>query len=209
MKKSIEQTLFSKLQYASKKERYALTNLFDYMNSTQDDYTYQFIPSSDNEAVCYDGTLLIKYKMTENFVGHFLIETKIRTENYEQLILEKKKFNNLKREKTKIDKRNIPQHHLGILYINFLPKKTIIFDLLVLEQNNLLPKTIRKSMNAITVNSSDIKEEKLVYLLDVNELGVKSKYVYTDDNYADDLLEESKENIKIVNEIKQTTYSIF
>lgn len=205
----LEQTLYGKLKKASQKERYALANLFDYMNSIQENYSYHFIPSTDNEAICYDGTLIIKYKMTDNFVGHYLIEAKIRTNNFDELILERKKFNNLKKEKTKIDKRNIPDHHLGIMYVNFLLDKTILFDLSTLEKNNLMPKMVRKSMNAVTVASNENKEDKLVYLLNVEELGIKSKYIFKEEQYANDLLKESKENIVVVNEILKTTYSIF
>ena len=115
----------------------------------------------------------------------------------------------ISKKKTKIDKRNIPQHHLGILYINFCLDGTYIFDLLTLEQNNLLPKAIKKTMNAITVASSDIKEDKLVYLLDREELGVKKKYVFSENVYADDLIVEVTENLVTINEIKNTTYSIF
>lgn len=207
--KTTESILFGKYKKTGEKERYALNHLFDYMNASQEDYTYIFTASSDSEKICYDGTLLIKYKMTGNFVGHYLIEAKIRTNNYQELILEKKKFNNLKKEKTQQDKRNIPQHHLGIMYVNFCLDGTYLFDLLTLEQNKLLPKTIKKSMNAITIASTDDKEEKLVYLLDRDELAIKKKYIFDENNYANDLIVDVSDKLTIINEIKSTTYSIF
>lgn len=209
---NIEQLLYGKYKKAGSKERYALENLFDYMNASQDAYTYVFNPTSESAKICYEGLLTIKYKLTGNIAGYCIVEAKVRTEDYKELIFEQKKFNNLKKEKRNKDKyfkTNWSEHTVGILYINFLPSKTIIFDVLTLSENNLLPKLTKKTMNKITVASTEDKEDKMVYLLDVEELGVKSKYVFDNSVYAKDLLRQSIDNLIQVNEIEKTTYSIF
>ena len=209
--KTVEQLLFGKYKASGKKERYALQNLFDYMNSVQEEYKYIFKPTPDDEKIGYEGIVTIKYKLSGNIAGYYIVEAKVRTENYDTLIFEKRKqntLNKIKREYDKYFKTNYSEHTIGILYINFLPEYTYMFDILTLQKNKLLPKLINKSMNKITVASTEDKEDKLVYLLD-KELAIKYKYTFNEKTYANDLLTESNSNLNEVNKILKTTYSIF
>ncbi len=208
---SIDKQLSVGYKETGDRERYCLENLFKYMNLKQDTYEYHFVSTPSGIAICYDGELTIRYKATGTIISYHLIEAKCRMKDFDELILEKTKFNALKKEKNKKDKYLKSQWSdkiVGMIYIQFTPSGSYLFDLLSLYENNLLPTLTKMNMNKVTIASTTDKVEKQIYLLN-KELGSKYGWIYNEQEYNVSLLESVKQNIDTVIKQIKTTYSIF
>lgn len=206
----IDKNLNNEFKKSGDKERYALVNLFNYLTTKQEDYSYNFAPSDSGVNIGFDGILTIKYKNSGTIAGYYIIEAKVRTQHYDQLIFEKAKMNTLKKYKRQYDKyfkTNFSDKTIGILYVNFTPQASYIFDICTIEENNLLPKLTKKEMNKVTVASREDKINKQIYLLNL-DLGIKYKYIFNEEEYTNSLFEEAQSKLNIVNEIKKTTYVV-
>ena len=209
---SIDNLLLNKKFIAAgRKERYALTNFFHYMTNRSRDYEYSFAPTPEDEIIGYDGILTIKYKMTGNICGYYLVETKIRERDFDTLQFDKQKLNTLKRNKKSKDKyfkTNYSDHTIGIMYVNHTPSGTYLFDILTILDNKLLPKVTKNLCNKTTVNSREEKVEKDVYMMP-KELATKYRYVYCEKEYQLSLLENAQKDFTEATESIKKIISLF
>ena len=205
-----KQLLGKKLSDAGKIERFNLNHFFMEQNSRQDKYQFTFMASSEYEEIGYDGILIIKDKLTTKIKGFYLVEAKVRNKDFNELYFEKAKYETLKRYKRQLDtylKANYSDHTIAMMYINFTPTATFLFDISTIAENKLLPKLDKIEMNYCTVNSTSHKIEKDVFNLDTN-LAIKYKYKFDPNVYMTYLNEKQKE-LKLHKEVIKKTYSIF
>lgn len=203
--------LLSEFKRTGNRERYCLEELCKYLNSTSKDYSYEISCTLSGVPIAYDAIMIIRYKMSGNIAAYYLLEAKVREGKYDTLILEKKKLNNLKKEKTRLDKYMRIQgseHKVSIMYIQFFEEATYMFDILSIIDNNLLPKITKKVMNKVTVASTEDKVEKQIYLLPLY-IAVKKQWKFNQNEYATHLLQSTQQNLKELEKITKQTYSIF
>jgi hypothetical protein len=115
-------------------ERAYLKLIFDKLPTTYD-YKTWMTPAEGREV--YDGLLFIFEKGTSNLIDRFLIEVKVRDRFYPELIFEKNKYDDLRKERTRIDKKTNKECYIDIrsriVYINVTPQGTYWFDIDKLE----------------------------------------------------------------------------
>lgn len=83
----------------------------------------------------HDCVLYLRNKQTDAIEYKFIIEIKCRHTDYDTVLLEKKKYNGLLKTYKRANAIKAPNEELGILYIVFTDKKTIVFNL---ESENIL-----------------------------------------------------------------------
>jgi hypothetical protein len=193
---------------AGRCERYAIRKLMQLINCN-DKYIFEFFATPDDKKIGYEGLIYVKDKLTNNLLDLYIIEAKVRNTNVTQdeLFYEVKKHNTLKKvkqEKLKEGTRFNPK----IIYVQFCFDGTHMFFIDDIIESGQMPKITKRKMNAVTVASKDIKENKSVYNLN-KSLAVFKKYVFDENEYVEYLKQETKQTIKEINEIKKTTYSIF
>ena len=162
---------------AACRERFAYkqwSEMYD-MFSIEKGYGVHLTPPTGMEK--YD-SIIQKYDSNMTCLKRYITEFKVRQVSGHNLklgqtegwILEKSKFNSLKNICKLDEDRN------EMLYINFLPHKTIVWNLTTLEKKGLL-KWISKDMNKATMKSRDDKKSKKVCLLK-EEWGLPYKYIF-------------------------------
>lgn len=112
----------------SKDERVLLDNIINgIFNNAKYNIEYYFTAAESQEI--YDAYVMLFNKETHSMVKSFVIEMKIRNTHYEALMLEKKKYTDLKNVSVGTG--------ATILYINTTPKATYIFNLSQMEMDNI------------------------------------------------------------------------
>lgn len=178
-----------KMYLAGEQERYSIANFFNQLNEESNKHSFKVFMSDSNRSVGYDAMVLVKDKLTGEAIKWILLEAKVRSTEFDNWFLELKKLNTLKRERRfKIEKEYITLP-IQIMYINFTPNKTVLWNLSKLEKNNNLGELIRREMNAVTVQSTANKTMKQVYLLE-EDRGIIFDYKYNAENHIEDIKQE-------------------
>ena len=193
-----------KLYQSSKKERYCLEQLSQQLN-TNDNYLYQFNMTTAGIPICYDALLILRNKLTDKIIDMFLVEVKVRDigEEITDLIFEKKKLNNLQKERDKFVAKMGTSFTPKIIYIQFTSAGTYMFFI----DEMTMPKVTTMKMNKMTVADKVEKVNKLVYLLPKSE-AVYKRYKFDEKEYAKSLIKENDSNSQEIIKIIKT-YSIF
>jgi len=195
---------------ASKRERFAFKQFIEkYKLFKEDDYSIYLTPEYGYDK--YDALIQKfnndSYICEKRYITEFKIRmfdnksnSTLRKCREEGFIFETKKYNGL----VKISKLDPDKNE--ILYINFLPDSTIIWNISLLEKKGLLKKT-NKYMNVATMKSRSDKKDKKIYLLK-EEWGKKYNYIFDERSYQAHLSE--KENLKKIrkNITKQMSVTI-
>ena len=178
-----------KMYLAGEQERYSIANFFNQLNEESNKHSFKVIMSDSNRSVGYDAMVLVKDKLTGESIKWILLEAKVRSTEFDNWFLELKKLNTLKRERRfKIEKEYISLP-IQIMYINFTPNKTVLWNLSRLEKDNNLGELVRKEMNAVTVQSTTTKTKKQVYLLEEDK-GLIFDFKYNAENHIEELKQE-------------------
>lgn len=173
-------------------ERDALDGFFKEFLPTTKTHTYNFHYTPEDSYAIYD-CLAEQFSIAENRVTKkMFFEVKVRDTYYSTLLLEKKKFENLK-ELIRNPARD------KIYYINFTPKGTFVFDLLKIEDKLLF---IQEEHNKETMNKDLGKVLKEIAYIDITD-GKFFEYVFVPvtDNIMD-ALPEGFEAFPLEDEVK-------
>lgn len=105
----------------SEMERVALMKLIPALFKTLNDHyiSYYFTPVDGYDI--YDAYVMCFDSLTHSIKHRFIIECKIRDRHYPNLLLEQKKYNDLKKKANETDAK--------ILYVNVTPKGSYTFNL--------------------------------------------------------------------------------
>jgi len=181
-----------KFTEAAQKERFAFTQLCKKYNMFTEDQGYAIYLTPDEGYDKYDA--LIQHYNEDTYIcdKRYITEFKIRQvagstlEECRELgwILEQKKFNSL------MSVSNLDPDKNQVLYISFVNDKTLIWNLTLLENKNMLHWE-KKEMNKATMESRDNKIYKKVCLLKEDWAKVY-KYVYDDKSYYANIDEVKK-----------------
>lgn len=171
-------SLDNKFIQAAEKERIAFLQMKKQLNLFSDCQIY-LTPSEGMD--CYDGHMMrlndgtkVKSYIMEFKVRNFLVE--METDGF---FLETKKFLSLKKQVKKWQKElYVDKDEYDILYFSFTDKYTVCWNLTKMEQDGKL-KSDRRKMNKATMNSTNDKIEKGVYLLKVED-GKKIDFKWQD-----------------------------
>jgi len=146
-------------------ERTALSRILELL---PDDYDYQHYFSPAEGYDVWDCVLMLFQKGTNNLVRRFLIEAKVRDAYYPQLLLEKKKHDDLKKVAKQKDKKTKNECYIDIetevIYLCITPKGSYWFNLSKIE-----PEWHSEYHNASTMDKSQGKILKAVTHLDTSE----------------------------------------
>ena len=147
----------SKFIEASKRERWCLRTILPLIKEMNPKFTWtEYI----TDIFGYDSYDCLLQAWKDGSVKiRYIIEVKVRTNHYDELILEKKKLNDLK-------KKILDPTTTEIIYINITPKGTFLFNISRLEKEGKLI-TSKMIMNKSTMQSTSNKIEKGIILLDV------------------------------------------
>ena len=165
-KKIQSQTSESQRYYeANCRERYAFQMWCDMYDLFKDKNRYGVYITPDIGHSKYD-CMVQKYDENMTCLNRYIIELKVRMVNNSKLIeckrdgwiFERSKYNSLK------NLYNIDKERNEILYVNFTPDKTLVWNITTLEKKRLL-KWESKNMNSHTMTSRDNKVDKRVCLL--------------------------------------------
>lgn len=150
-RKQIEKRLW----YIQQERRY-FKGFIDRLKDLTPNINYDYVYSSDLKASPFDVLLkLYKGDNVKDFHKAFICEIKVRQNEWKCYYLEDYKLKALK-------KLQLAHPEYQIWYINFVPGKVIIFDLLKMD----LGAPITVEMNSQTFKSTTNKVPKLVYCLD-------------------------------------------
>lgn len=182
---------------AGEEERKAMSQVIHLFKEMYDkrgqEIIYYVVPSSKMDK--YD-FLIHVYKEGQKIESN-IIEVKVRSKHFNRLLLEKRKYNSLKKLK-KIEEEAF--NNVNIIYLNFTPQGTYLF--------NLTDKRFNwESLyaNKCTIRSREDKVEKLVTFLDVND-GIDMKIIYDkdkDNKIMDEKLKEQERYRCIFESVKK------
>ena len=116
-------------------ERGYLKMIFDKLPTTYD-YKTWMTPAEGYEV--YDGVILRFEKGTSKLIDRMIVEVKVRDKFYPELILEKIKFDDLKKVRKSMDlktkKECLIDVKTRIIYVNVTPEGSYFFDIDKLEE---------------------------------------------------------------------------
>lgn len=203
-----------KFKEYSDRERYCMNEFIKYMNLRSASLKYIFLETSSASKEVYDGKLIIKNKYSDKIIGWQLCEIKVRDTDYAtqdrdndgvpKLVLDCKKYNNLKREQIEYKKQG-GSIGMGIWYINFTASGTYIFDITGIYENNELPKKRSYEADEYTAKASD-KITKFGYFLPVYQAH-KRNWIYDKQEYLQTLQKDVVSKTETIKKI--TTGVIF
>lgn len=123
-------TLQQKFYEKSLIERSYLKLIFDNLPKNYDYKTY--MTPADGKDI-YDAILLRFEKNSSKLIDRYIIEIKVRDTHYPELMLERIKYNDLKRLRTRLDNKTNSECYTEIksrlVYISVTPQGTYWFDL--------------------------------------------------------------------------------
>jgi len=208
---NVHSTLTEKYTATGARERYCASNLFQYLTLKSDRYTYSFSSTNESDIIGYDGTLVIRNKWNLDIVGYFLIEVKVRDKHYDELVLEQRKYKGLMSHKNKFDKylkNQYSNHTVGVLYVNFTPKGSYVYDLCHLTESKQLPKLQNLTSDKYTVDPSQGQSTKKTYYLE-NKLGVRYNWLYDESTYYKSMKKDANRDIEVVQQAEKRIGIIF
>ena len=128
-------TIQMKFYEKSLLERGYLKMIFDKL-PTAYDYKTWMTPAEGFEV--YDGVILRFEKGTSKLIDRMIVEVKVRDKFYPELILEKIKFDDLKKVRRQMDTKTKKECYTDVktrlIYINITPQGSYFFDLDKLEK---------------------------------------------------------------------------
>ena len=128
-------TIQMKFYEKSLLERGYLKMIFDKL-PTAYDYKTWMTPAEGFEV--YDGVILRFEKGTSKLIDRMIVEVKVRDKFYPELILEKIKFDDLKKVRRQMDTKTKKECYEDVktrlIYINITPQGSFFFDLDKLEK---------------------------------------------------------------------------
>lgn len=145
-KEKARKPVTSEFQKAAIMERQYLDRLYAEM------YDTKFIPTPDNSKIHFDGTLCKSGKQ-------YIVEAKVRKATYEAYYLEEDKYKNLLQVSAEFG--------MDILYINFTPSGTYVWNLSDMKKKNQIMPFQMRWMNEKTAEHTEVKVRKSVTLLPV------------------------------------------
>lgn len=169
------------LQYFTEREyreRFALNNILSFLKRKDYDFNYTISPVETSTE--YD--LYFSYSKDGFIKKRYYCEAKIRTQEYTNYVLEFKKLKSLQRL---IRDNNLEDDTTDILYINFTPNRTYVWNISKLINTNKL-KLTDMVMNKQTSNSRMDKINKKVYLLEVEDATIFD-YIYSEKEYLESI----------------------
>ena len=98
-------------------ERMALSSIIPLLFEGKE-YTYYTTPSDGFDV--YDGYVML-FNTSGSIIGRYMVEVKVRDTHYDELMLERKKYNDLVKASSKTE--------AGIIYINVTPNGTYCFNI--------------------------------------------------------------------------------
>ena len=129
-------TIQMKFYEKSLLERGYLKLIFDKL-PTAYDYKTWMTPAESYEV--YDGVIFRFEKGTSKLIDRMIVEVKVRDKFYNELILEKIKFNDLKKVRRQMDTKTKKECYMDVktrlIYINITPQGSYFFDLDKLEKS--------------------------------------------------------------------------
>lgn len=163
---------------ASKRERFALRKLLERMNRN-DEFIYQAHMTSEYDHDRYD--MCLQKTSNGNILKSFYVEAKIRSGVYDDYVMETKKYRAIDR----IIKYDICDTNDEILYINFLPEKTLIWNVSRLIREGKIF-TSKLLANKVTMKSKTDKVNKTMMFLNPEDATVIN-YAYSEEDYLNTL----------------------
>ena len=159
--------------------------------------------------LCYDAILYLRDKVTMNIIYKFIIEIKYRDSDYDSMMLEKSKYKSLLKQQQEAIKYS-SNEDIAILYVNFTPSGTYIFNLSSDKINNFIKNNknkVKEKLVKTTYIQNDKEINKDVYYLP-KSLGKRFNLTsYKDYHLIYELNDVLKPSVEVQEKIK--TYSIF
>lgn len=183
------QKLNNKFEEASYKERLAFKNWRSLYNLFPEDNWTVFITP-------FDGSDVYDVLVQNNSFKRIIIEIKIRNEFATQCGLEDGFIYETKKHKSLSMVKDLDPDNNTIMYINFTTKGTYVWNISKLDLN-----PVKKEMNKATMNSTDDKQNKSVYLLKAEDAKFYP-YIFDDVQYWNDEKNIDKE-VKLSRMVKQ------
>lgn len=158
---------------ASKRERFALLNILPLLfKNIKGYYTYYFTDVYGMDI--YDAYVMVFDNETHSIIGRYIIECKVRDKFYPDLMLEKKKYFDLKNKSNESNSK--------IIYISVTPEGTYCYNLskLITDDTNW----IKEEHWISTMDKSKGKKNKrLIYInvdkskkLNINTIDINTQY---------------------------------
>ena len=185
----IMEKITCKFQEASYRERLAWRNWRKLYNIFPEDSWTVFITP-------YDGSDVYDVLVQNNSYKRIIIEIKIRNEFATQCGLEDGFIYETKKHKSLSMVKDLDPDNNSIMYINFTSKGTYLWNISKLDLN-----PVKKEMNKATMNSTDDKQNKSVYLLKAEDAKFYP-YIFDDVQYWNDEKNIDKE-VKLSRLVKQ------
>jgi hypothetical protein len=149
------------------------------------DFSYEYVTAYDGFDHYDAAQCFVKYENGKNEYIRFLIEVKVRSEVYDEMFLELDKWKELNKIREEISGQ------FKLLYINYTPKGTYIFDITKMDDFILTKREMKQ------YSSKESKRiNKKVYLLPLN----KAKYlpfIYNHNDFKPNYNEELNKSIEI------------
>lgn len=191
-----------KMDEAGKIERWCLEQLSKEL-TISDKYVYRFYHTATNASICFDAMIKIYDKNFDKLLKILIVEVKVRDGNYDDLMMEKTKLNNLKKYTNEWQKEGYSIKP-DICYICFDKTGSYMF----FPEEMKLPKLTTMLCNKVTVDKSQGKVNKFVYLLDKKD-AKKKMFCFNEQEYALTLLEEAQKHIQEAQKIIKRIGNIF
>src|SRR3989304_6924403 len=130
----MNKTELNNIDFYESRERYALTELFQlHLKPMFDGYTTELHLSKtfrqQVKSEVYDAVMYVRDKVTHNLLYKFIIEVKYRDSEYETLMIESKRHNELSKTFKQAVQYKSPDEDIAVLYVNFTPTGTYVFNL--------------------------------------------------------------------------------
>ena len=204
------------IDYFESRERYAIQQLYAIHIKPIMEHHYNcelHLSSTFRQSIkateSFDAVIYLRDKITLRIIYKFIIEVKYRDSEYETLMLEKKKHKALLNDLKKAEQFKGVEEDIAILYINFCPSGTYIFNL----SSDKLIDFLKDNKNKATVKqvrttfiADDAKIDKDIYYLPKSlakhyPLVVESDYALIYNISKTQKIEDKKQPVK--------TYSLF
>ncbi len=168
---------------SSKRERYSLQQIETILRQGKESLVYYTdIFKYDTYDALYQFTIDGSPKKT------WIIEAKIREKQYNEMLLETKKFKDLKNK--------ILTDYTDIIYVNFLPDGTYVWNLTKLEKTD--PDIFRhityKVMNKSTMGDQTLKNKPGYYL--PKSKAKRIDFIYNEQEYLKSQIQVMNSNVK-------------
>lgn len=149
-------------------ERIFLRKVYEEIKKNTPNFDFKIYMTDESGSDIYDGRLIKFEKNTCNIIQNYYLEAKIRDKDYDEMMLEKIKWNNLKSLVKKMDNKTNRQCFINItsdiLYISTTPKGTWVWNLSKIISDKT--EWIIKNCPVSTVDPSRGRIDKEVFMLD-------------------------------------------